>query len=175
MHAPDSGSITPEHELALDYSTHHAGEAHHRCPPVKPRMPKCREEQRNEEYERECLTDERGEDKDRWTTQVWPNGGAPGPSSTSQPSAASCTRRLHWVGPEQHDALTVDPRTPSADAGERLWRRTFFLTFSLRDEASGDGMISVSRLSGPRLNSAIRRLRRGSIIYIPRRDCVLAI
>lgn len=126
MHAPDSGSITPEHELALDYSTHHTGEAHHRCPPVKPRMPKCREEQRNEEYERECLTDERGEDKDRWTTQVWPNGGAPGPSSTSQPSAASCTRRLHWVGPEQHDALTVDPRTPSADAGERLWRRTFF-------------------------------------------------
>jgi hypothetical protein len=51
----------------------------------------------------------------------------------------------------------------------------FFLTFSLRDEASGDGMISVSRLSGPRLNSAIRRLRRGSVIYIPRRDCVLAI
>jgi hypothetical protein len=52
MHAPNNGSIALEHELALDYNTHHAGEAHHRCSLVKPRMPKSREEQRNEEYER---------------------------------------------------------------------------------------------------------------------------
>jgi hypothetical protein len=37
----------------------------------------------------------------------------------------------------------------------------FSHVLSLRDEAFGDGMISVSRLSGPRLNSAIWRSRRG--------------